>query len=230
MTQMRDHERVRSSEHGFTLVEVMVSLLIFGMLAAAGVAILSFSIRAQSATGARFDDISALNRTVSLMSGDLGQAVRRASRDESGTPVPAFTGEADGSVRFVRSGWSNIDGAPRASIQKVTYGLVGEVWQRTAWPMVDGAAPLPPTVLLTRVRSVAARYRYRGAWSDRWDGTQGAQLPQAVEFNLQRDDGTGYRAVMLIGTGYTPPVDPSATPSPTPTPNSGTSGTPVATP
>ena len=224
MTRRIDRNARRSAEHGFTLVEVMVSLLIFGMLAAAGVAILSFSIRAQSATGARFDDISALNRTVSLMSGDLGQALNRASRDESGALVPAFAGGADGQVRFVRGGWSNIDGAPRASIQKVAYGLVGGVWQRTAWPMVDGAAPLPPTVLLTHVRSVAARYRYKGAWSDSWDGRQGAQLPQAVEFNVQRDDGVGYRAVMLVGAGYIPPPNPNATPTPSAT------GTPGATP
>ena len=210
----------RSAERGFTLVEVMVSLLIFGMLAAAGVAILSFSIRAQATTGAKFDDLSALNRTVSLMSGDLAQAVQRGSRDESGTLIPAFTGEADGQVRFVRSGWSNIDGGPRASIQKVAYRMDGGVWQRIAYPMVDGAAPLSPTLLLTRVRSVAARYRYRGAWSDRWDGTQGAALPQAIELDILREDGIGYRAVMLVGTGYVPAADPGDVPSPTP------SGTP----
>ena len=207
-------------ERGFTLVEVMVSLLIFGMLAAAGVAILSFSIRAQAVTGARFDDIDALNRAVSLMSGDLGQAVRRASRDESGTPLPEFTGEADGQMRFVRAGWSNIDAAPRAGIQKVAYRLNQGAWQRIAYPMVDGAAPLQPTVLLTHVRGIAARYRYRGAWSDRWDGTQGAPLPQAVELRVTRDDGTGYRAVMLVGAGYVP--TPTATPTPSP------SGTPGA--
>ena len=45
----------RSAEHGFTLVEVMIALMIFGMLAAAGVAILTFSVRAQTATGKRLD-------------------------------------------------------------------------------------------------------------------------------------------------------------------------------
>ena len=226
---MRQRRTIRATlarqfpEQGFTLVEVMVSLLIFGMLAAAGVAILSFSIRAQGATGAKFDDLSSLNRTVSLMSGDLGQAAQRPSRDESGTLTPAFTGKADGQLRFVRSGWSNIDGAPRAGIQKVAYRLDGGVWQRTAYPMVDGAAPLPPTTLLTRVRSVVARYRYRGAWSDRWDGTQGAPLPQAVEIDVLREDGTGYRAVMLVGTGYAPPLAAGSGPASAPT------GTPSVT-
>ena len=76
-----------SGEAGFTLVEVMVSLMTFGMIAAAGVAILSFSVKAQSSTGARLDDISALTRTMSILSADLAQASNRSSRDESGTSV-----------------------------------------------------------------------------------------------------------------------------------------------
>ncbi|TPG12390.1 type II secretion system minor pseudopilin GspJ [Sphingomonas oligophenolica] len=201
---------VRADEAGFTLVEVMVSLLIFGMLAAAGVAILSLSVRAQQTTGAKFDDVSALNRTLALMSGDLGQATMRAARDEGGTVQPAFTGTSDGQMRFVRAGWSNIDAAPRASLQKVAYRVEGGVLQRIAYPMVDGAAPLPATALLTNVDRVSARYRFKGAWSDRWDGSQGAPLPEAVELSIARKGGQGYRAMMLIGTGYAPPPVPGA--------------------
>ena len=208
----------RSAEHGFTLVEVMVSLLIFGMLAAAGVAILSLGVRAQSATGRRFDDIAALNRTLTLLAGDLGQAALRASRDDGGTLVPAFTGENDGTIRLVRAGWSNVDAAPRASIQKVAYRVENGAFERIAYPMVDGAGPLPPVVMLAQVRGVTARYRFRGAWSDRWDGTQGAPLPQAIELVITRADGTGYRAMMLVGSGYAPrrtlPGDPAAAPGP----------------
>lgn len=197
---------IRSREAGFTLVEVMIALLIFGMIAAAGVAILSFSVRAQGATEARLDDIGALNRTLALVAGDLGQAVDRPARDEGGQPRPAFTGAADGQMLFVRNGWANIDAAPRAGVQKVAYRVDGGTLQRIAYPMVDGAAPLPPVALLTRVAGIAARYRFRGAWSDRWDGTQGAALPQAGEFAIRREDGTTIRLVALIGTGYAPPA------------------------
>ena len=52
----------RRGEAGFTLIEVMIALMIFGMIAAAGVALLAFSVRAQGASGAALDDIGAINR------------------------------------------------------------------------------------------------------------------------------------------------------------------------
>jgi general secretion pathway protein J len=209
----------RSAEHGFTLVEVMIALMIFGMLAAAGVAILTFSVRAQTATGKRFDDIAALNRTASLLAGDLGQAIDRPARDEGGTVLPAFTGEADGQMRFVRTGWANVDAAPRASAQKVAFRIDDGTLQRIAYPMIDGAAPLPSVALLDKVAGIGARYRYKGAWSDRWDGTQGAALPQAAEIVIRRTDGSAFRLMLLIGSGYTPAPLPGPVPTPTATPN-----------
>ncbi|TXC70130.1 type II secretion system protein GspJ [Sphingomonas ginsenosidivorax] len=201
----------RRSEAGFTLVEVMVSLLIFGMIAAAGVAILSFSVRAQGTTGARLDDMAALTRTVSILSADLAQARNRSARDEAGSVLPAFVGESGSGVapmlRFVRAGWSNLDGAPRASLQKVAYQVQDSTLQRIAYPMVDGAQPLPPAALMTRVRQVGLRYRIGGAWSDRWDGATGVPLPDALELRVQRDDGTLFRQLFLVGSGYVPTPD-----------------------
>ncbi len=219
--------RRAKSEAGFTLIEVMVSLMIFGLIAAAGVAILSFSVKAQSATGSKLDDISALTRTISILSADLAQASNRTSRDEAGTSVPAFIGESGSGVtpmlRLVRAGWSNIDGAARSSMQKVAYRVDGGVFQRIAYPMVDGAQPLPPAALLTKVRQVGLRYRIAGAWSDRWNGASGRPLPDAMELTVQRDDGTQFRQMFFVGTSYSPaPVD-GAGPETTPPP-----GTPPA--
>lgn len=219
------------SEAGFTLIEVMVSLMIFGMIAAAGVAILSFSVKAQSSTGAKLDDISALTRTMSILSADLAQASNRSTRDEAGTTVPAFLGESGSGVtpmlRLVRAGWSNIDGTARSSMQKVAYRVDAGTLQRIAYPMVDGAQPLPPAALLTKVRQVGLRYRIAGAWSDRWDGTSGRPLPDAMELRVQRDDGTEFRQMFLVGTSYIPSPSDSTDAGTTPP---GTPGTPGTTP
>lgn len=201
--------------NGFTLVEVMVSLLIFGMLAAAGVALLSFSVRAQGVTAAKIDDTTAIVRLSSAMTADFAQAVDRPSRERGGALRPAFIGDAgaDGAaVRFVRDGWTNIDAAPRSTLQTVAYRLNGNVLERVAWPFVDGADPLPATAMLGDVKQMTLRYRYAGAWSDRWDGTVGPALPDAAELVVVRGDGATYRMMFVVGPHRRPrpgeaPVD-----------------------
>ena len=190
----------------------MVALMIFGMIASAGVGLLAFSVRAQAATTARLDDVGALARQSSLLAADLAQAVNRPARDDRGTLLPAFVGDA-ASVTFVRAGWSNIDALPRSSLQKVSYRVAGDTLERIAWPMVDGAVALPPAAALSGIRSAKLRYRIAGAWNDRWDG-QTAPLPQALELVVERSDGLTFRQLFLVGSGAPPrPKPPTDDPS-----------------
>ena len=193
----------RDEEAGFTLVELLVALLIFGLIAGAGVAILAFSVRAQGVTTKRLDDVAAIARAGALLCADLGQALDRPARDEAGVRLPAFTGDAQ-SMRLVRGGWTNLDAAPRPAVQKVAWRAENGALERIAYPMVDGAAGQAASAVATGVRAVRLRYRYRGAWSDRWDGAA-APLPDAVEMVVARRDGTSLRQLFLTGTGYAPP-------------------------
>ena len=209
-------------EAGFTLIEVMIALMIFGMIAAAGVALLAFSVRAQGASGAALDDIGAINRLSSILTADLAQAVDRPTRDRNGVRLPAFAG-GSGQVpmlRLVRGGWSNIDDAPRATLQKVEYQLTAGGIERVGYPALDGAAPLPAALIVEGVRQANWRFRYAGAWSDRWEATPVAALPQAAELTLVREDGRSYRILFLVGTGAPRArrdKAPGAGPGPTPT-------------
>lgn len=206
--------RNRSAQQGFTLVEMLIALMIFGLLAAAGVAMLSFSVRAQAAATAKLADIAALNRLTSALSADLGQAVARATRDENGRSVPAFVGVGGGEgtvLQFVRGGWTNLDDAARPGEQKLAYRLVDRRLERVAYPLLDGAAPLTAATMVDDVAAVALRYRIGGAWSDSWIATPQAPLPRAVELSITRTGGTRFRALFLVGTGYRPPPLTTAT-------------------
>jgi general secretion pathway protein J len=196
----------RSAEHGFTLVELLVSLFIFAMLAAAGVALLRFSVRAQDVAEARLSDVAALRRAGALIAADLAQAAPRPARDEAGTQHPAFLGGAGGetgpALAFVRRGWENVDEAPRPSLQKVEYRLAGGRLERRTWALVDGAAPASNIPLLDGVRRIALRYRDReGRWRDRWDPTRATDLPRAVELVLDVEGEGVTRQLFLAGTG-----------------------------
>lgn len=206
----------RAGQGGFTLIEVMIALAIFGMIAAAGVALLAFSVKAQGTTDAVLDDLGAMNRLSSILTADLAQAQDRPTRDQQGVRLPAFAGAANATpmLRLVRGGWANPDEAPRAEVQKVEYRLNAGAIERVAYPALDGAAPLPPAVLVDKVRQVGLRFRYAGAWSDRWEGTDRAALPQAAELTVARDDGRSYRMMFLVGTGAPRAQTSGASPQP----------------
>lgn len=197
----------RSAEAGFTLVELMVSLVIFAMLSAAGVALLSSSVRAQGAATEALGEVATLRRLDAILFADLAQAVPRPYRDAAGATRPAFTGGAGASgmgavaLGMVRTGWSNPDGKPRASLQRVEYRLAADRLERFAWPHVDGAEPLRPAVLLTGVRSLRLRYRVAGEWRDRWDAADPAALPQAVEIVADTERLGSVRQLFLVGLG-----------------------------
>jgi general secretion pathway protein J len=193
----------RSAEHGFTLVELMVALLIFGMIAGAGVSILNFSIRAQAASTTKLAEVADQRRMASLLTSDLVQAIPRISRDTAGLPVRAFSGTngvgALPMLRYVRSGWTNPGADPRASIQRVEIALVAGRLERRAYPMADGAPAGAPQILASNVESVRLRYRDRGPWSEVWTATTFDALPRAIEMTVKQRGEPALMMAFLVG-------------------------------
>ena len=190
------------TKNGFTLVELMVALLIFGLLSASGVALLAFGVDTRARSSERIDSLAATLRTRALLTADLAQAAPRLYRREDGSLSAAFrAGEETALLAFVRRGWANDDAEPRASLQRVEYRLREGRLERLAYRHVDGAAPGPASVLLTGVRSFSLRYRVRGEWRDRWDSTRPDALPQAVEAVIALDGAPELRQLFLVGAG-----------------------------
>jgi len=194
------------TERGFTLVEMIVALFIFSLIAAAGVSILAFSVRAQAAAGERLDDIAALGRLSSSVGADMAQVIARTTRNRAGDPLLAFDGKAVGKgepfLSFVRSGWTNAEDAPRASLQRVDYRFVDDRLERIPYPMLDGSEAGTASVLLADVDKVGIRYRVGNDWLDIWQPTRAEALPRAIELVVRRKGGAEYRQLFLVGTGY----------------------------
>jgi general secretion pathway protein J len=187
-------------ERGFTLLEMLVALLIFGMIAAAGVGLLRFSVDAQAATSAKLEAMAAERRIDALIASDTAQAVPRQTRNPAGDPVQAFDG-GPGGFTLVRAGVDPLEDATRSSLQKVAYALEGGRLTRQTWPMLDGAEPNPPAVLVDRVASISLRYRSKDGWRDVWDPIRPDMLPRAIELIVRPVQGAGMRYVFLVGAG-----------------------------
>ena len=190
-------------QNGFTLIEMMVALLIFALLAAAGVSLLTFSVRAQAAATERLAAVANDQRMASLLASDLAQALPRITRDVIGASQPAFSGSngvgAAPMLRYVRGGWTNPDGSPRASIQRVEIALEQGRVERRTYAMADGATAGPAMVLADKVESARLRYRDKGVWISAWQNPAPASMPKAVELIVKRQGQPALMMAFLVG-------------------------------
>ena len=167
---------------GFTLVEMLIALSIFGMLTAAGVALLGVTARTQQTSDRLLGQLGEMRRVGALMNADLAQAVPRLHRDGDGRPQRAFNGGTGGApmlLLFVRAGW---DGGDGPALQRVGYRLQGGRLERLGFAHVDGGSGAVAVTILDGVTGLRLRYRDEdGAWVDRWNPSEPTVLPQAVE-------------------------------------------------
>ncbi len=190
---------------GFTLVEMLVALMVFGVLCAAGVSVMAYTVDNQGQVGARMDRLGEFQRTRSLLRQDLAQAAVRRVRQADGSAVrSAFSGAplaADGVLlEFTRRGWDNPEALPRASLQRVRYRHVGGALVRESHAAVDGTPVAKTQTLLTGVASASVSYFDRGQWLPGWPGARDT-LPQAIRIDLVLEDYGQVQQLFLVPGG-----------------------------
>lgn len=207
MRSRRFEPSPRSTETGFTLVEMMVALFIFALLAAAGVTLLSVGVRAQAAATRELEATGGLRRMSVLLANDFAQIVPRMTRGGDGTTLRAFTGN-DGSsnplvMGYVRGGWANPDGVMRAGVQRVDLVLDHGRLERRGYRDVDGNSPAAAIVLTDNVATVSTRYRDdKGDWRPRWDNALLDSMPAAIELTITRTKQKPVTMAFVAGPSY----------------------------
>jgi general secretion pathway protein J len=194
-------------ERGFTLVEMLVALSIFAVIASIGVGLLRASTTTQDAVQDQLGAMGAVNRLRAIMANDLAQAVLRPARDERGTVLPAFRGDGQGFALVHRGRMSPVT-AGEGAVQRTEYGLADGAWRRRTAAQVDGTALDPGDALLREVKGAAVRYRAAdGRWQDGWSSANDQRLPLAVEVALTRGNRPPLVLRFLIGPTLTPPPE-----------------------
>lgn len=191
---------MRRSLPGFTLIEVLVSLAIFGVLSLLAYAALGNSLSGADLLTERMDRLQAVQRSVGLLTSDLMQAAPRPVRDELGeTRAPALLSSLSGefALELTRGGWGNPAGLPRGTLQRVAYRLEDDQLVRYHWHVLDRTYANEPVavILLDRVESLLFRYYLdNGEWTEVWPPTEqrvpgnDRSRPRAVEIVLTLQD------------------------------------------
>lgn len=175
---------MRRVRDGFTLVEVLVALAVFALIAGAGALVLARTIDTRFVVHEHAERIAELQRMRALLKADLAQAAPRRTRAPTGRPLPrALMGQTvpgDPVLTLVRSGWSNPDSAARPSLQRVEYRVVEDRLERRASTYLDGARAGPPQVLYRGVSDVAVTFIQDGSEAPAFLASRDRPLPQAV--------------------------------------------------
>jgi len=174
---------------GYTLVEVLVAVLVFAVLAAAAYTALEGLSRAAGQQRDHAEALAGLQLMVSRLEADLRQLSHRARRTPLGQLEPAFSGSLR-ELAGVRSGWSNPAGQARSDLQRFAWQFDGQTLTRLSWPVTDPAPGVLPAAEDQALELVDLRLRYRdalGSWSEDWParGTAAEGLPSAIEVLLE---------------------------------------------
>ena len=112
---------------GFTLLELLIAIAIFALLALATYRMFDSVMQTDQATRVQEQRMRELVRAMGALERDLTQAVERPVRDELGDNRGAFLseGENDQIVEFTRGGWRNPLGQARSRLQRVRWSLSG---------------------------------------------------------------------------------------------------------
>lgn len=176
-------------DQGFTLVEMLVALVIFALLASAGVGLLRASVTTQEAVDRSLDRVSTQVRLAAAFNADIGQAIARPVTGLGTSREAPFDGNAT-AMSLTRAGWSNIADQPRSSLQRVDWRIGEGGAVRNAHLFLDGTDAGQPAVLMRDVATIAFRYRrVEGDWSAQFRSSERELLPAAVEMTLTPEVG-----------------------------------------
>lgn len=225
---MMPHAGSRRASGGFTLLELMVVIGIFAMMAAMAYGGLSAVLKTRASLDVSLDRIAALQKAYWIMRDDFQNGIGRTVLDNDGQQEPAllYTG-IDRRVDFTRAGWPNPLDLPRPTLRRLGYFYDQDKKQlmRRTWPSLDRAPRTQPddTLLLEKVEDVNWRFLDEtGQWQDHWPvqtvtgtvpqvvGATGAASgralppPRAVEITLKTSDWGTLRWLFAYGLPQLP--------------------------
>lgn len=202
------------TQRGFTLLEMLVAVAIFAVVAALAYGGLSAITRQKEITAAAQNRLTEIRRAVMLLERDIFQIQPRPVREAyQGDLLPAVRGGVSGfsALEFTRGGWRNPSALPRSTLQRVAWRIENDKLQRLSWLALDQAQDSEPQVLdvLDNTREFTVRFLdWKREWHEQWppleSGTEAAPvdeirlLPAAVEFTVTLNDESRIRRIVEV--------------------------------
>ena len=129
---------MKSRQSAFTLIEILVALFIFALIALISGQLLSRTINAQEQLQDRGDRLAQVNRAMQILQRDILQLTHRSIRSADGLDELApLIVNTDGYIELTRVGWRNPLQHRRSEMQRISYRLDDEKLVRGYWHTLD---------------------------------------------------------------------------------------------
>jgi general secretion pathway protein J len=191
---------MRHCQRGFTLLEILVSMVILAIMGLMAYrAVSETRVAVENAEG-HLGRLREVQRAIQLIATDFRTLTRRPVRESIGDGYRATLLRDPNETTLVElshGGWPNGAGTPRGTGQRVAYRLEEGKLLREHWTVMDPTLASPPVrrELLDGVERVEIRYMNSGReWVTEWPPfnntrDQGFYMrPLAVEFTLVLSD------------------------------------------
>jgi general secretion pathway protein J len=176
---------------GFTLIEVLIAMAVFGLMATMAYSGLNNSLNIGRETEERSEQLHRLQLALALIQRDLTQIAVQQSRDEYGDVQPALLTETRGNhlIEFSRTGWRNPANQIRGTLQRVGYVLEEKKLYREFWAHFHRGANEKPirTLLLAGVAEIRFEFLDPAMqWQEQWPpvNTPPSVMPIAVRVTV----------------------------------------------
>lgn len=199
MPTVKHRPATLQQQRGFTLLELLISSIIFAIMAIMAYGGLNNVIKNSEASKQSLARLQQVQQSVAIISRDFSQIIPRAIRDEYGNRQPYVVAgnNIDQLVEFTRGGRVNPARLRRSSLLRVAYQVDEDKLVRLQWPQLDRAQGVEPrrTEILDGLEEVRLRFlNKQGKWSERWPplnntgNAAGKQTLYAIEIVLELED------------------------------------------
>ncbi len=209
--------------NGFTLIEILVALFVFAILATITTLGLRRIINVHHLTEQKVRQLQQLQISMTLLQRDVLQMVDRPILDIDGSQLPALQAAGNG-IEFTTGNQmspANTQPPRHSNLQRVRYSIVNNNLVRTIWPVLDRASNTKALqrILMNGVTSMQIQFiDHRGNTVNSWSlGSGGASsnsntsntsnntqnYPRAISIRIKIKDLGSVARVFYLPQGYT---------------------------
>lgn len=180
----------RQNQCGFTLLEILIALMIFAVLAVITSIGLCTVIRTHEHLQLSNQRLEAVMTAITVIRRDVTQTIVRPVAAISGAQLPAFSVSSRSQFELTRAGYANpMATEDRSSLQRVAYSFHNGKLFRSHWLVLDRAphTKAMTSVLLNQVQAMTLQFvNTHGQVVDVWSTTSGSNygLPRALLLHI----------------------------------------------